>query len=105
MGNVNLVGDNIKEYDLSFSNEFNKRNDKRVMLLEINGFEAMDIATNLLRSLKFADRGEFSRALISKTSIKGKTGKWNLVNNLWIKEMSYLNLTSRGGAQKINLKK
>lgn len=104
LGNINLVGDNLKGYDLGFSNEFSKRNNKRVSLLEINGFEAMDIATNLLRSLKFTDRGEFSRALISKTSIKGKTGKWNLVNNLWIKEMSYLNLTSRGGAQKIDLK-
>lgn len=101
-GRINYVGDDINAYDLSFQDEFNKRNKNKLNLLAITGFDAMDIATKLIKTSKFEDRGGFSSSIINKKVIKGKTGTWRLKDNLWLKDMSYLNL-KKAGTEKINL--
>lgn len=101
-GRLNYVGDDVKSFDMSFSKEYTSRNKKRLSLLSINGFDAMNIATDLIKNSTFEDRGGFSSSIINKQSIKGKTGSWYLKDNLWIKEMSYLNI-KKSGVSKINL--
>lgn len=101
-GKVNYIGDDVKSYDMSFSKEFKMRNKKKLNLLAINGFDAMSIAVNLIQSSTFEDRGGFSSSIISRQNIQGKTGRWYLKDNLWLKEMSYLNIR-KSGVSKLNL--
>ena len=94
LGDVNLIGNVINPND-SFGQFFSARNSKRLGLLEMKGHEALSLTYELLAQ-SFEDRAQFTKSLINRERIKGTNGDWVLINNLWLKEMAYLNLESRG---------
>lgn len=101
-GNINLIGNNTSSYNMSYKDFFQSRNNKRLGLLEIKGLESLLIASRLMSAKTYSDRGEFSNIILGQQQFSAISGKWYLKNNLWIKEMEYLNL-KRSGLSKIDL--
>jgi ABC-type branched-subunit amino acid transport system substrate-binding protein len=102
LGKLFLIGDDPKDFDKSFRDDFKARNNKSPRLIETLSFEAMNLSLTVIEGTKFEKREELERRLINLGTIKGVTGNWNLKEGIWMKEMDFLNI-QRGKIQKFDI--
>ena len=102
LGKLFLVGDDPKDFDKSFGEDFKIRNNKSPRLIETLSFEAMNLSLTVIEGTKFEKREQLETRLVNLKTIKGVTGSWNLKEGIWMKEMDFLNV-SRGKIQKYDI--
>jgi tetratricopeptide (TPR) repeat protein len=102
LGKLFLVGDDPKDFEKSFGDDFKARNNKSPKLIETLSFEAMNLSLTIIEGTKFEKREELETRLVNLGTIKGITGNWNLKEGIWMKEMDFLNV-SRGKIQKFDI--
>ena len=102
LGKLFLIGDDPKDFDKSFGEDFKIRNNKSPRLIETLSFEAMNLSLAVIEGTKFEKREQLETRLVNLKTIKGVTGSWNLKEGIWMKEMDFLNV-SRGKIQKYDI--
>ena len=102
LGKLFLVGDDPKDFDKSFGEDFKIRNNKSPRLIETLSFEAMNLSLAVIEGTKFEKREQLETRLVNLKTIKGVTGSWNLMEGIWMKEMDFWNV-SRGKIQKYDI--
>jgi hypothetical protein len=99
---VYFVGDDPKDFDRSFVDYYKQRNSRSPRLMEIKGFEAMNLSYKIIAGTKMEKRDELEGRLVNLKRLEGVTGNWNLVEGIWLKEMDFLKV-SRGKLEKVDL--
>jgi tetratricopeptide (TPR) repeat protein len=101
LGKVYFIGDDQLTAEGEFAKKFNERFAKNPMLVETMASEATKIATDILVQ-DFSTREEFELKFTQANKLKAIFGEWNLVDNIWIKNMSALKYF-KNNIQKIEL--
>ncbi len=91
---VYFIGDGINEIDKTFLNEFVEKYKNRPRLIELIGYEAINIAQSFLAS-EVKSREEFNRNIKAIATIPGLTGSFSLLDSLWIKQMKPFRVQSK----------
>lgn len=100
LGKLYFIGDNVMPAQGKFTDQFIERYKKRPRLIEMMGYDSYQIVNSLIADNEYETRDELDAAIRSKDYLSGITGKWNIQDGIWIKDMSPLKL-KRGKIQKI----
>ena len=92
LGALHFIGDHVQDVAQAFQEEFYGRYQKYPKLIEMRGYDALNIAHSILFSEQFDKREGFDRYIQSKEKLIGLTGTWNLKEKLWLKDLSALKL-------------
>lgn len=92
LGRLYFVDSDVPKGESEFSKSFTMRYKKRPRLIEILGYEAFEVANNILRMGKYESRSALESSLKSLESLKGLTGNWTLSDNVWLKSMNTMSL-------------
>jgi tetratricopeptide (TPR) repeat protein len=101
LGKVYFIGDDQLSAEGDFAKKFNERFGKNPMLVETMASEATKIATDILNQ-NYSTREEFELKFTQAQKLKAVFGEWNLVDNIWIKNMSAMKYF-KNNIQKIEL--
>jgi hypothetical protein len=101
-GKLLFVGDDTDKFDGTYHKVYRERNDKKPSFIETWAFEGMRLSLNILVDSKFEQREDLERKIVNLQKLEGITGKWNLKEGLWIKEMDLLRISNKN-VQKIDL--
>ena len=104
LGRLYFVDSDVPKNESLFVDSFRARYGKKPGLIEILGYEAFEVANNILRTDKFETRAELERTLKDAQVLEGLTGSWKLEDNVWIKSMSMMSLY-RGKTSKVDFVK
>ena len=102
LGRLYFVDGDVPKGESDFVNGFKRRNQESPRIVELLGYEAFEIANNILGSGEFKSRGDLEQSLISANHVTGLTGDWILKENVWLKKMNLMNLY-RGKTSKMRL--
>jgi len=101
-GKLLLVGDDTGEFDSTYYKLYKDRNGNNPSFIETWSFEAMRLSLNILKESKFEKREDLERKIVNLQKLVGITGKWNLKEGLWIKELDVLKIM-RNKVQKLGI--
>jgi len=100
LGALHFIGDDVTGQARTFQEDFYRSYQKFPKLIEMRGYDALNIAHSILSSEDFNKREAFDRYIQSKEKLVGITGTWNLKEKLWLKDLSALRL-HKGKVKKI----
>lgn len=99
---IYFIGSDPKDINSKIYKDFKQRNNRSPGLLEVLGFEALALASNILEKTKPGSRDEFEGNIIKLQTVKGISGEFNLQDGVWIKELEIMKI-NRGNIEKVNL--
>lgn len=99
---VFFVGDDVAQTSEELSKSFFQRYGKKLGLVELRSYDSMNIALNLLGKNTFASRDELDMTIRGLQTISGETGKWNLLDGIWLKELATLHMR-RGKISRVDV--
>tara|TARA_B100001971_G_scaffold214585_1_gene252800 strand:- start:16330 stop:18324 length:1995 start_codon:yes stop_codon:yes gene_type:complete len=91
-GKLLLVGDDTRKIDKNYFDIYKSRNNSNPSFIETFAFEAMRLSLNVLKDSKFEQREDLERKIVNLQKLEGITGKWNLKEGIWIKELDLLRI-------------
>jgi tetratricopeptide (TPR) repeat protein len=103
LGRLYFLDSDVPRSDSQFASSYSSRYGKRPRLIEILGYEAFEVANNILRTGKYESRAALEGSLKSIPGLNGLTGNWLLEDNIWIKSMNTMSLY-RGKTTKMKMK-
>ncbi len=92
LGKLHFIGDFLEENENSFSTEFIRKFNRRPRTIEMRGFDALKIITNINTDNNFTSRDELDIFMRKQKIITGITGQWELNEGIWLKEMNTLSM-------------
>jgi hypothetical protein len=102
LGEIYFVGDRIGPSTEAFSRKFYYLYQKKAKLLEIEGFDALEVVRGILSREGMNSHRIMRDFLAQNKIIKGLTGKWLLQEGLWMKEMTSYSLNKEKIASLFN---
>lgn len=102
LGGLYFVGDDPKDFDNSFANDFKARYGSTPKLIETLSFEAANIGLEIIKKTNAKNREELESNLLSLNGLQGITGDFHLKEGIWMKRMDILRI-SRGNINKVEL--
>ncbi|WP_034721271.1 ABC transporter substrate-binding protein [Bacteriovorax sp. DB6_IX] len=103
LGRLYFVDSDVPKHESDFSNSYEARYGNKPRLIEILGYEAFEVANNILRNGQYESRAALEGSLRSLANLRGLTGSWRLDDNVWIKSMNTMSLY-RGKTSKMRMK-
>lgn len=91
-GKLMLVGDDVRKIDKNYFELYKKRNNSNPSFIETFAFEAMRLSLNVIKDSKFEQREDLERKIVNLQKLEGITGKWNLKEGIWLKELDLLRI-------------
>lgn len=85
-GHIYFIGDGIDQVGENILNEFINQYKIRPRLIEINAFEAANLAEQFIPQ-NGHNRNSYNNQIRNTRSLQGLTGKFQLLDGIWIKEM------------------
>ena len=102
LGGLYFVGDDPKDFDPSFAEDYKARYGTTPKLIETLAYEAMNVGLEVIKKTKAGNREELESNVLSLNGIEGVTGEWVLKEGIWMKNMDILRI-SRGAINKVEL--
>jgi hypothetical protein len=93
LGKVFFSGDDPKDFNESFFQDFQTQYSRPPKLLETHAIEAGYLAGDILQGKSFTAREDFDEEFKKISNLKGLMSDYNLKENLWIKDMDFLRIT------------
>jgi len=103
LGRLYFVDSDVPRSQSDFSKSYMTRYGKKPRLIEVLGYEAFEVANNILRTGNYESRSALEGSLKSLPNLRGLTGTWSLEDNVWIKSMNTMSLY-RGKTSKMKMK-
>lgn len=92
LGKLFFVGNNFQGISKDFMQNFVERYKRSPGVIEVNAFDAIQLAHDIIKSHSISNREELDMALRTTENLQGVTGIWKLEDNLWLKNMIVLEL-------------
>lgn len=92
LGELFFIGDDVRPVSESFRRGFFETYKEAPRIIELRGYDAMGLVDSLLAGESFDARDAFEFKLREVENLKGLTGVWTLNDNLWLKEMTPLQI-------------
>lgn len=102
LGRLYFVDSDVPKNESEFVFSYKQRYGSKPGLIEILGYEAFEVANNILRTGQYESREALEDSLKDAKSLTGLTGSWKLEDNIWIKTMNMMSLF-RGKTAKMKL--
>jgi len=90
-GNVFFLDDKESEEESVVDQEFEKKYNRKPKLVELISYDALSVLSSFIGPM---ENQTTSRQTLSE--LKGLTGNWNLVDNIWIKNLSLQKIKREG---------
>lgn len=100
LGRINFVGEDPRDLNPEFYQNFQKIHSKAPTLLETIGYDAAKIAAQVVKDGSHSQRNSFDDSLKKQEKLVGISTELRLVDGLWIKKMQPLAIRN-GEIQKI----
>ena len=98
---IHFIGEDFDEVSTDFSKKFYKEYGKKVQIIELRGLDSINMAFQILADKDYQMRDELDMAIRKRSSLRGFTGTWSLIDGVWIKKMSNLHF-KRGKINQVN---
>lgn len=83
---IHFIGDGMDQIQQEMITQFINHYKRRPQLIEINAWEAINLAGQLLQK-ESRDRESYNRTIKNNTTLETLTGKFELIDNIWLKSM------------------
>ena len=87
LGRLYFIGDDIHANKDQFIRKFMADYKRRPKLIEMRAFDSISLIHSILKGKRLSSRSDLDRLIRNMVSLEGMTGRWNLNEKFWIKEM------------------
>jgi ABC-type branched-subunit amino acid transport system substrate-binding protein len=98
---VYFVGEDPLDIPQQFFKNFFTHHGKQPGVVEVNAYDGMKAALQLLEENSIDDREEFDQLVQTKKVLNGLNKNWELKDGLWLKKLDFLTI-NKGEIKKVN---
>jgi ABC-type branched-subunit amino acid transport system substrate-binding protein len=92
LGRIYFVGDDVLKNFSEFNQNFFKEYQRPMRIIEMRAFDALQVANTIIEDRSFSSRDQIESRVRQISKLSGLTGEWSLKDNVWIKNMTSMQI-------------